>query len=157
MPVSGSVLLLYADAHKISLKYLFPEKMFIEICCQKCQKCNTICVTTFFYWISRVCKKQRFKYIHQNLRYYETIEQIHFMVVKIESYVWEKNVISDPLSYRRPLLLRQLKNNQNQTNTLQLEHWILRNLTIQLSGCLCFLFFVVYPQTTPSPPQPTWK
>jgi hypothetical protein len=23
--------------------------------------------------------------------YYETIEQIHFMVVKIESYVWEKN------------------------------------------------------------------
>ena len=38
------------------------------------------------------------------------------MVVKIESYVWGKNVISDPLSYRRPLLLRQLKNNQNQTN-----------------------------------------
>jgi hypothetical protein len=29
----------------------------------------------------------------------------------------EKNVISDPLLYRRPLLLRQLKNNQNQTNT----------------------------------------
>jgi hypothetical protein len=28
MPVSGSVLLLYAGAHKISLKYLFPEKMF---------------------------------------------------------------------------------------------------------------------------------
>ena len=58
MPVSGSVLLLYAGAHKISLKYLFPEKMFIEVCCQKCQKCNTICVTTFFYWISRVCKKK---------------------------------------------------------------------------------------------------
>ena len=83
MPVSGSVLLLYADAHKISLIYLFPEQMFIEVCCQKCQKCNTICVTTFFYWISRVCqKKKRIKYIHQNLRYYETIEQIHFMVVK---------------------------------------------------------------------------
>ena len=47
MPVSGSVLLLYAGAHKISLKYLFPKKMFIEVCCQKCQKCNTICVTTF--------------------------------------------------------------------------------------------------------------
>jgi hypothetical protein len=46
MPVSGSVLL-YAGAHKISLKYLFPEKMFIEICCQKCQKCNTICVTSW--------------------------------------------------------------------------------------------------------------
>jgi hypothetical protein len=48
MPVSGSVLLLYAGAHKISLKYFFPEKMFIEVCCQKCKKCNTICVTTFF-------------------------------------------------------------------------------------------------------------
>ena len=57
---------LYAGAHKISLKYLFPEKMFIEICCQKWQKCNIICVTTFFYWISRVCPK-KFKYIHQNL------------------------------------------------------------------------------------------
>ena len=91
MPVSGSVLLLYAGAHKISLKYLFPEKMFSEVCCQKCQKCNTICVTTYFYWISRVCGKKRIRYIHQNLRYYETIEQIHFMVVKIESYVWEKN------------------------------------------------------------------
>ena len=28
----------------------------------------------------------------------------------------KKIVISDPLLYRRPLLLRQLKNNQNQTN-----------------------------------------
>jgi 5-methylcytosine-specific restriction endonuclease McrBC regulatory subunit McrC len=36
--------------------------------------------------------KKGIKYIHQNLRYYETIEQIHFMVVKIESYVfWKKN------------------------------------------------------------------
>jgi hypothetical protein len=46
------------------LKYLFPEKMFIEVCCQKCQKSNTICVTTFFYWISRVCKKKRIIYIY---------------------------------------------------------------------------------------------
>jgi hypothetical protein len=30
---------------------------------------------------------------------------------------WDKIVISDPLLYRRPLLLRQPKNNQNQTNT----------------------------------------
>ena len=29
----------------------------------------------------------------------------------------QKFVISDPLFYRRPLLLRQLKNNQNQMNT----------------------------------------
>ena len=70
MPVLGSVLLLYAGARKISLKYLFPEKMFFEVWCQKCQKCNTI------------CQKKRIKYIYQNLRYYETIEQIHFMVVK---------------------------------------------------------------------------
>jgi hypothetical protein len=40
---------------------------------------------------SRKQKIKRIKYIHQNLRYYETIDQIHFMVVKIESYVWEKN------------------------------------------------------------------
>jgi hypothetical protein len=26
--------------------------------------------------------KKIIKYIHQNLKYYETIEQIHFMVVK---------------------------------------------------------------------------
>ena len=80
MLVSGSVLLLYAGAHKISLKCLFPEKIFIEVCCKKCQKCNTIYVITFFYWISRVCKK-KIKYIHQNFKYCETIEQIHFMVV----------------------------------------------------------------------------
>jgi hypothetical protein len=29
----------------------------------------------------------------------------------------KKIVISDPFLYHRPLLLRQLKNNQNQTNT----------------------------------------
>jgi epoxyqueuosine reductase QueG len=80
--VSGSVLLLYAGAHKISLKYLFPEKMFIEICCQKCQKCNTICVTTFFLLNFKGLSKKIIKYIHQNLKYYETIEQIHLMVVK---------------------------------------------------------------------------
>ena len=36
---------------------------------------------TFFYWISRVCQK-KIKYIHQNLKYYETIQQIHCMVAK---------------------------------------------------------------------------
>ena len=65
----------------VSTKYHW-NIFFIEVCCQKCQKCNTICVTTFFYWISRVCQKKRIKYIHQNLRYYEAIEQIHVMVVK---------------------------------------------------------------------------
>jgi hypothetical protein len=34
----------------------------------------------------------------------------------------QKIVISDPLLYRRPLLLRQLKNNHNQTNTTGAEN-----------------------------------
>ena len=34
----------------------------------------------------------------------------------------KKIVISDPLLYRRPLLLRQLNNNQNQTNTTGAQH-----------------------------------
>ena len=68
------MLLLYVYAHKISLKYLFPEDIAIEICCQKCQESNIFCVTTFFStdWISRVCQIKNIKYIHQNLRYYET-------------------------------------------------------------------------------------
>jgi hypothetical protein len=84
MPVSGSVFLLYAGAHKISLKYLFPEKMFIEVCCQKCQKCNTgqFVWQPFSIEFQGFVKKKRIKYIHQNLRYYEAIEQIHVMVVK---------------------------------------------------------------------------
>jgi hypothetical protein len=45
------------------------------------------------------------------------MKDINKILAKIESYVREKIVISDPLLYRRPLLLRQLKNNQNQTNT----------------------------------------
>jgi hypothetical protein len=44
---NNSVLLLYAYAHKISLKYLFPEDIAIEICCQKCKECNKFCLTTF--------------------------------------------------------------------------------------------------------------
>ena len=35
----------------------------------------------------------------------------------------KKIVISDPLLYRRPLLLKQLKNNQNQTNTTGAQHF----------------------------------
>ena len=62
--------------------------------------------------------KNIYIYIHQNLRYYETIEQIHFMVVKkIESYVWEKNSNIWSSLIPPPLLLRLQKNNQNQTNT----------------------------------------
>ena len=77
---NNNVLVLYACAHKISLTYLFPEKIVIEICCQKCKECNTFCVTTcFFLWISRVCQIKNIKYIHQNLRYYETIVQLLYL------------------------------------------------------------------------------
>jgi hypothetical protein len=34
----------------------------------------------------------------------------------------KKIVISHPLLYRSPLLLRQLKNNQNQTNTTRAQN-----------------------------------
>jgi hypothetical protein len=75
MPVSGGVSLLYAGAHKISLKYLFPEK-----CSSKYVVKNARNVTHSIEFQGFV--KKNIKYIHQNLRYYETIEQIHFMVVK---------------------------------------------------------------------------
>jgi hypothetical protein len=45
------------------------------------------------------------------------MKDINKKLAKIESYVWEKIAIADPLLYHRPLLLRQLKINQNQTNT----------------------------------------
>ena len=68
----------------------FQKKMFIEICCKKFQKCKNLCDNPFLLNFKGLSKK--IKYIHQNLRYYETIEQIHFLVVKkIESYAWEKN------------------------------------------------------------------
>jgi hypothetical protein len=40
------------------------------VCCQKCQKCNTICVTTFFYWISRVCQKKIIKAAIRYIQYW---------------------------------------------------------------------------------------
>jgi epoxyqueuosine reductase QueG len=67
------VLLLYACAHKISMKYLFLEKIAIEICCQKCQECNTFCETNFSSIEFQRFVKKKIKYIHRNLRYYETI------------------------------------------------------------------------------------
>jgi hypothetical protein len=39
------------------------------------------------------------------------------VVRKWKAMFGKKIVISEPLLYRRPLLLRKLKNNQNQTNT----------------------------------------
>ena len=52
----------------------------------------------------------------------------------------EKIVISDPLLYRRPLLLRQLKNNQNQTNTTGAQNLKEFNNT---AGVTVWVFFVM--------------
>jgi hypothetical protein len=97
-----SVLLLYAYAHKISLKYLFPENIAIEIYFVKNARRKTHFVwQTFFQWISRVCQIANIKYIHQNLRYYVTIVQLlyfsgnHLPLVMIYEYkmVTLKNLI----------------------------------------------------------------
>ena len=56
MPVSGSVLLLYAGSHKISLKYLFPEKMFI------------MPVPTKYHWNISFQKKCSSTYVVKNAR-----------------------------------------------------------------------------------------
>ena len=67
-------------------------------------------------------------------------------------------ILSDPLLYRRPLLLRQIKNNQNQTNTTGGQNLKEFNNT---AGWLSVFFFVFFfnelikyshPQTTPPPP-----
>ena len=50
----------------------------------------------------------------------------------------KKIVISDPLLYRRPLLLRQLKNNQNQSNTAGAQNFKEFNNT---AGWLSVVFF----------------
>jgi hypothetical protein len=53
----------------------------------------------------------------------------------------ENIVISDPLLYRRPLLLRQLKNNHNQTNTTGAQNFKEFNNTAGwLSVFFVFLF-----------------
>ena len=52
----------------------------------------------------------------------------------------KKIVISDPLLYRRPLLLRQLKNNQNQTNTTGAEN--LKEFNSWVAVCVVWWFFL---------------
>jgi hypothetical protein len=53
----------------------------------------------------------------QNMNLMLNMKDINKMLAKIEAMFGNKIVISDPLLYRRPLLLKQLKNNHNQTNT----------------------------------------
>jgi hypothetical protein len=51
-----------------------------------------------------------------------------------------QKTLSDPLLYRRPLLLRQLKNNQNQTNTTGVQNFKeFNNSAGWLSVFLCSL------------------
>jgi hypothetical protein len=61
IPDNHSVLLLYACAHKISLKYLFPEKIVIKICCQRCYGCNrSYKPITNTAWVhAQLCKLQK--------------------------------------------------------------------------------------------------
>ena len=66
------------------------------------------------------------------------MKDINKILEKIETMFGKKIVISDPLLYRRPLLLRQLKNNQNQTNTTGAQNFKEFNNT---AGWL-FVFFV---------------
>ena len=87
MPVSGSVLLLYAGAHKISLKYLFPEKFSSKDLVKNDRNVTQFVWQPFSIEFQGFVKK-KIKYIHQNLRYYETS---FYGSKKIESYVWEKN------------------------------------------------------------------
>ena len=70
----------------------------------------------------------------------------------------KKIVISDPLLYRLPLLLRQLKNNQNQTNTTGTQTFKKFNNTAEWLSFFCVfscneLIKQSHPQTTPPLPS----
>ena len=71
----------------------------------------------------------------------------------------EKILISEPLLYRRPLLLRQLKNNQNQANTTGAQNFKEFNNTAGWLSVFFVFFFCnelikySHPQTTSPPPQ----
>ena len=60
------------------------------------------------------------------------------IVKKYKSYARKKIVISPPLLHRHPLLLRQLNNNQNQTNTTGAQNFKEFNNT---AGWLSVFFF----------------
>jgi hypothetical protein len=81
MSVSGSVLLLYAGAHKISLKYLSRKNVHRNMLSKMPEMLHNLCDNLFLLNFKGLSKKI-IEYVHQNLRYYETIEQIHLMVVK---------------------------------------------------------------------------
>ena len=89
-----SVLLLYAYAHKISLKYLFPENIAIEIYFFKNARSKTHFVwQTFFQWISRVCqiKKNKYETIVQFL--YSSGNHLCLVMIYKNKMVTLKNLI----------------------------------------------------------------
>jgi hypothetical protein len=67
----------------------------------------------------------------------------------------KKIVISDPLLFCHPLLLRQLKNNQNQMNTTGAQNLKEFNNTVWFFFLCNELIKLSHPQTTPPTPQPT--
>jgi hypothetical protein len=69
------------------------------------------------------------------------MKDINKILAKIESYVWEKNC-NLILSYTAaPLFLRQLKNNQNQTNTTGAQNFKESNNTAGWLSVLFVFFF----------------
>jgi hypothetical protein len=55
-------------------------------------KMPKMCDNLFLLNFKSLFKKRKIKHIHQNLRFYQTIEEIHLMAVKkIESYAGENN------------------------------------------------------------------
>ena len=70
----------------VSTKYhwniSFPKFFSSKYVVKNARKVTQFVWQTFSIEFQGFVKKKRIKYIHQNLKYYETIEQIHFMVVK---------------------------------------------------------------------------
>jgi hypothetical protein len=58
-----------------------------------------MCDNLFLLNFKGLFKKRRIKYIHQNLRFYQTIEQIHLMAVKKIKLCWGKQLYYLILSY----------------------------------------------------------
>ena len=101
---------------KYQLKYLFPEKIVIEICCQKCQECNTFCVTNFFHWISRDCQIKNIKYIQQNHRYYETI--VHLLYHLPLRMLYKRKMVT-----LKNLILKYIGRKKNQYIEKKVSCW----------------------------------
>ena len=80
----------------------------------------------------------------QNMNLMLNMKDINKILAKIESYVGEKNCnICSSLIPPPPLFLRQLKNNQNQTNTTGAQNFKESNNTAGWLSVFFVLFFVM--------------